>query len=227
MQKKNDSFYKKLKETNRLNVSTQFYRKDATKRLPIADGSVDLVVTSPPYVTSYEYADLHQLPLLWFGSDPKNFKHWNRLSSDFNVFKKDFVGTRLKQGESDDFHSEIATNIVCELRYTNRSLAVDVANYFADMYKAFREIHRILKKSRKACIIIGNTTLHSVEILNAEVAAEQMASIGFKKVQFIKRELPNKAITPWRDGVTGKFTSKDNKNKKMAYQYEYLVVMEK
>ena len=27
--------------------------------------SVDLIITSPPYVTSYEYADLHQLSSLW------------------------------------------------------------------------------------------------------------------------------------------------------------------
>ena len=28
---------------------------------------LDLLVTSPPYVTSYEYADLHQLSTLWLG----------------------------------------------------------------------------------------------------------------------------------------------------------------
>ena len=28
---------------------------------------IDLIVTSPPYVTSYDYADLHQLSLLWLG----------------------------------------------------------------------------------------------------------------------------------------------------------------
>ena len=29
--------------------------------------AVDMVITSPPYVTSYEYADLHQLSSLWLG----------------------------------------------------------------------------------------------------------------------------------------------------------------
>lgn len=29
--------------------------------------SVDLIISSPPYVTSYEYADLHQLSSLWLG----------------------------------------------------------------------------------------------------------------------------------------------------------------
>src|SRR5690606_19350249 len=31
------------------------------------ENKVDLVITSPPYVTSYEYADLHQLSTLWLG----------------------------------------------------------------------------------------------------------------------------------------------------------------
>ncbi len=35
------------------------------RNLPCGDGEA-LIVTSPPYVTSYEYADLHQLPSLWF-----------------------------------------------------------------------------------------------------------------------------------------------------------------
>lgn len=37
------------------------------RHLMLDDNSVSLVVTSPPYVTSYEYADLHQLHTIWFG----------------------------------------------------------------------------------------------------------------------------------------------------------------
>lgn len=41
---------------------------------------VDLLVTSPPYVTSYEYADLHQLSLIWlrFGDDYRSSERYNR-----------------------------------------------------------------------------------------------------------------------------------------------------
>ena len=34
-------------------------------------------------------------------------------------------------------------------------------------------------------------------------------------------------ITPWRDKKTGKFTSKSNPSKKRAYEYEYVIVMQK
>ena len=47
---------------------------------------------------------------------------------------------------------------------------------------ALKEMYRILKTGGKACTIIGNTSLRGVEILNAQVAAEQMQAAGFKKV---------------------------------------------
>ena len=203
------------------------YRRDSTKPLPLKNGSVDLIITSPPYVTSYEYADLHQLSLLWFGDDPSHFKKWHKFSHDFSDFRKKFIGTSYKSQKNDNFNSLIGQNIIADLVKSDKSLAIDVANYFSDMNKVFKEIHRILKKGGKVCLIIGNTNLKGVEILNAEVAAEQMIGLGFNKIDFIKREVLNKMITPWRDKETGKFTDLNNPAKKRVYQFEYVLVMEK
>ena len=227
MMKKNEKFYSTLTASGYISVSTKMYRRDSTKKLPIESGSIDLIITSPPYVTSYEYADLHQLTLLWFGDDPKHFKKWHRFSNEFIDFRRNFIGTSSKKEKSGDLDSTIGEKIITDLAKVERPLAVDVANYFLDMKKVFAEIYRILKKEGKACIIIGNTSLRGVEILNAQVAAEQMRTIGFKKVDFIKREISNKMITPWRDLASGKFTGKDNPSKTRAYEHEYVVVMEK
>jgi DNA modification methylase len=227
MIKKNEQFYSELVASGYENVSAKMYRRDSTKKLPLDSSSVDLIITSPPYVTSYEYADLHQLSLLWFGDDPKHFKKWNRFSDEFIDFRRNFIGTTSKKEKSGDFDSVIAEMIVDDLLQIERPLAIDVGNYFLDMKKVFSEMHRILKPGGKACIIIGNTNLRGVEISNAQVAAEQMQRAGFEKVEFIKREIPNKMITPWRDSETGKFTGKDNPSKTRAYEYEYVVVMEK
>jgi len=203
------------------------YRRDSTKKLPLNNSQVDLIITSPPYVTSYEYGDLHQLTLLWFGQDSTQFKQWGRFSKDYDSFRKSFIGTSLKQKKNGNFESQIAERIVKDLAPARRRMAVEVANYFADMNKSFREMYRILKPGGKACIIIGNTKLAGVDILNAEVAAEQMLSVGFQPVEFIKREVSNKNITPWRDINTGKFTGHSNESKTRAYEYEYIVVMQK
>src|SRR3546814_9151275 len=51
--------------------------------LPVARPrqSLDLIVTIPPYDTSYEYADLHQLSSLWLGYA----QHHRGLSSEENT----------------------------------------------------------------------------------------------------------------------------------------------
>lgn len=227
MIKKNEQFYSTLSKSGYEKVATRMYRRDSTKKLPLNSNSIDLIITSPPYVTSYEYADLHQLSLLWFGDDSKYFKRWNRFIDEFIDFRRTFIGTSTKKEKRGDFNSKIAEIIIAELSNIKRPHAIDVANYFLDMKKVFNETYRILKPGGKACIIIGNTSLNGVAISNAQVAAEQMLNTGFKKIDFIKREIPNKMITPWRDIETGKFTGKDNPSKIRAYEYEYVIVMEK
>ncbi|MBU4293884.1 MAG: site-specific DNA-methyltransferase, partial [Actinobacteria bacterium] len=56
----NARFYELSKEKNHIEVPSQVYCTDA-RTIPVKDNSVSLIITSPPYVTSYEYADLHQL----------------------------------------------------------------------------------------------------------------------------------------------------------------------
>ena len=86
---------------------------------------------------------------------------------------------------------------------------------------------RILKPGHKACIIIGDTSLQGCDITNSQVIAEQMQNIGFRPVNFIKRKVSNKLITPWRNAQNGRFTNTENPNKKRVYQYEYILIMEK
>jgi len=222
---KNTQFYDALLASNNLETSAKMYCRNSTKKLPIENNTVDLIVTSPPYVTSYEYADLHQLTLLWFAEDSHNFKSWKRLTTDFESFKGTFVGTLLRKKHKSNINSYKGRQIFESLLVKDKTSAVDVADYFIDMEKAFREMHRILKPDSNACIIVGNTKLHGVEILNAEVAVEQMTSVGFSKVDIIKREITNKMITPWRDSDSGKFTNMANENKTRVYESEYVIIM--
>ena len=190
MVKKNTQYFEDLQDKGYLDISTKMYRTDATKSLPVEDNSVNLIVTSPPYVTSYEYADLHQLSLLWFGDDP-DFKSWSKYLNEFSNFKKKFIGTKHKHKNSTEYNSPIANKIVNKLATKNRPLSVSVGNYFADMNLAFSEMYRVLKRGGHASIVIGNTRLKDVDILNAEAATEQMLRIGFRKVTLIKREAAN------------------------------------
>lgn len=228
MMKRNLEFYNLLKTNGFLNLDCKMKIANTAKKVPIKSESVDFIVTSPPYVTSYEYADLHQLSLLWFGSDEKYFKSWGKLVGDFNGFKKQFIGTSFsKEVDTKELNSATAKQIIKNLELKDRGEALNVAGYYLDIYKSFKEISRILKKNSKACVIVGNTSLKGVEILNAQVILEQLENLGFKKLEIIKREIGTKIITSWRDKQTGRFSSSESPNSKRVYQYEYLLIVQK
>ena len=64
------------------------------REINIDNNKVDLVVTSPPYVTSYEYADIHQLTIFWLN-----------YAKDLEEFRKKFIGT--------SYHAHKKINLNC------------------------------------------------------------------------------------------------------------------
>lgn len=183
---------------------------------PIASESIDLIVTSPPYVTSYEYADLHQLSALWF-----------TYTDSLNDFRKRFIGTSSYAKKDIKTFGAVAAGIVSQLTNKHLRTAEEVAMYFDDMYQVFHDARRILKKRGKICVVVGNTKIKNVDILNAEVFLEQCKSLDFKLINIIKREIPSKNLPSIRDAHTGQFTKITSANQVTAYPTEYILTFEK
>jgi DNA modification methylase len=215
MLKKHQEFMQILPESVKNNIAQfrQVTHNDA-RQLPCDDEKASLIVTSPPYVTSYEYADLHQLPCLWFG-------YLNELAD----FRPKFIGSTFRKREEIDLKSDLAQEIVYKLGTGKK--AEEVKHYFADMLECFIEMHRVLKSGGKTTIVIGNTKLKGVDILNAEVFKQQLEQIGFKTHDIIQREIPSKMLPSTRDPKNGRFTKANNAKKSLAYPTEYILIMEK
>ncbi len=215
MIKKNEKFWNYLHQDGIVETEVIAHIGDARK-IPVENNSVSLVVTSPPYVTSYEYADLHQLTALWFN-----------YTNDVTEFRKVFIGSAHNDAEKIIIDSEIGEKIIDDLKKQSTRKDKEVAIYFSEMRDSFVEMHRYLKKNGKACIVIGDTAFKKVPVLNAEVFVEQMINIGFNINKIIKRQIPSKILPQTRNPQTGRFTSSSDKNKVLAYPYEYIIIMEK
>jgi DNA modification methylase len=212
MARGNREFWSLLCERNAQGVPANPYCADA-RQLPVEDHAATLVVTSPPYVTSYEYADLHQLSVLWFG--------W---ASDLRAFRENFIGRSngacTPQGV---LHSSLAEQIVAQIDQTNSRKAREVALYFEEMFACFAEMRRVLRRGGRVCLVIGNTHLCGVEVKNAQVFAEQLSALGFVLERVILREIPSKILPRTRDKATGKF-AKTLEADYVAYPTEYIIV---
>ncbi len=213
MERGNNSFYKivPLKIKNNINKFLNIQIGDARIQ-PVSDGEVDLIVSSSPYVTSYEYADLHQLSTIWLD-----------LVEDLKEYKKQFIGTSFKKCNNRTLRSKIAMNIVNTMFKKDSKIAKEIETFFIDMEEVFDESFRILKHGGRCCYVIGNTKLKGVDILNAEVFAESLQYSGFKIDRIIKREIPSKILPQKRDEKTGRFANNKEANYE-AYPIEYIVI---
>ena len=213
MQRGNDSFYQTvpLKVKNNIKNYLNIKIQDA-KTQPTSSNEVDLIISSSPYVTSYEYADLHQLSTIWLD-----------FVDNLSEYRKEFIGSAHKYSNNKKLKSNIAQEIIIKMQEKNNKMADEIRTFFIDMQEVFDESYRILKNGGRCCYVIGDTCLKGVDILNAEVFAESLQYSGFIIDRIIKRKIPSKILPQKRDIKTGRFASNHHANSE-AYPIEYIVI---
>jgi hypothetical protein len=159
---------------------------------------VDLIVTSPPYATSYEYADLHQLSTLWLG-----------FADDHRALRHGVIGTSSRRADLTRALvglNAVGMQIVFSLFGSNRPAAEAVATYFLDMQSVACRCHDFLRPGGMAVFVIGNTEMSGVRIDNANHLVESLLDAGFIDLRVVKRHLANKPNTPYR-AANGRLSS--------------------
>lgn len=173
----------------------------------------DLIVTSPPYVTSYDYAEIHQLSALWLG-----------FVSDYRDLRKNMIGNKcgINPPHESDIEKLCGTGRTTydDLMKVDKHKAVSVARYFLDMEKTAIKCQNILNSQGMAVFIIGNTQYKGTKIDNAEYLAECMKRSGFQDIEVNQRKISSKTMTPYRDSI-GRFTKDPTKRK--VYSEEFVV----
>ena len=178
------------------------------------DCRADLIVTSPPYVISYDYASIHQLSTLWL-----------RYASDYRDLRRNMLGIQygveppeLAAIESLD---PTAGKTYRSLLREDRPKAHSVARYFLDIDEAVAKCGRMLNDGGMAVFVVGNTRYRSVKINNAKHLAACMDRAGFCDVEAIQRKVSWKIMTPYRD-ARGRFTQDSTQRK--VYGEEFVVI---
>jgi len=216
MKRGNCEFYKVVPEKTKANIENYLnISLGDARHQPVDDNSVDIIITSSPYVTSYEYADLHQLSTIWLN-----------LSNDLKKYRSNFIGTAYKNYNNSELKSKIAKEIVYQMTKKSKKVSKEIETFYYDMQQVFDESYRILKHDGRCCYVIGNTKLRRIDILNAEAFTESLQLSGFKIDKIIKREIPLKILPQKRDEITGRFASNKNSNSQ-AYPTEYIIIGKK
>ena len=165
------------------NVSA--YRGDARKLGRVRSGSVDCIVTSPPYLNAIDYMRGHRLSLIWFG----------------------YSITQLRKIRSRSMGAEISHSGrgIPELQTFFGRLDVEIGDrqrkilqrYYIDLCRVTREAYRVLRGARQATYVIGNSRIKGNEIRNCDLLVYAAERNGFNLASCRTRQIPeNKRYMP-------------------------------
>jgi SAM-dependent methyltransferase len=151
------------------------------RKLPLADDSVDIVVTSPPYLNAIDYLRGHKFSLVWM----------DHSISDVREIRSTNVGAEVAAtANDDDKPTETVMQDMCEGdELTGRNHGM-LRRYVRDLREVVRENFRVLRPGGKAIYVVGNCNLRDTFIKNSKCVTDLAVEVGFSVRSSRKRPLP-------------------------------------
>jgi hypothetical protein len=151
------------------------------RKLPLADGTIDLVLTSPPYLNAIDYMRCSKFSLIWMGY----------TVSELGGIRSESVGTECSDQAARE--NEDVKRIISELHLTPTLSArheAILAHYIDDMMQSVRECARVLASNGKAAYVVGENTIRGTFIPNAKIVAAVAERSGLRAERRRSRALP-------------------------------------
>ena len=158
-----------------------------SKRLPLGDETVDLIVTSPPYANAIDYVRAHKFSLVWLGYN----------IGDLARHRGRYIGAERRPDEDEELKSDTGTATFRKLRERDRARSAIVRRYFLEMTASLGEMHRVLRSGKTAIVVVGPSTIRGLAVDTALILAEIGEQIGFQLVGLKEREIDrNRRLMP-------------------------------
>lgn len=184
---------------NKIKANAEVFEADTRKlftedfpaegRDKLIEGSVDLIVTSPPYGDSHTtvaYGQFSRYSLIWLGYDREG-------TMDID---KNSLGGRVNDC---DLNSKILDRTLKAIQNKNRAL--EVKSFFVDLNECLEKLYHALSERGYACFVLGNRTVNGIKIPADEIIVELAKNIGLQHMITIHRRIPTKRI-PWKSSPT-------------------------
>ena len=170
------------------------------RSLPLPTGSVDAVLTSPPYPNRHDYSRVFHIGLLLLGEPESAIKDLRRRSLRSHVEAKGSEEwfSRLQDYQVPGFLSQIL-----EFLQINADSRIErmVRGYFEDMFLSLQEVSRVLRPDGRAALVVGNVRHGGKMVPVDEVLANLAPQVGLEfEVAWVIRLRGNSAQQMGRYG---------------------------
>ena len=159
---------------------TAIYEADA-RQLPIRSDTIDLVLTSPPYLNAIDYIRCSKFTLVWMGHSIQQLRELRAIS----------VGAEI--GADKNAHAEVKNilNRIDSKKKLDSRLRSILARYVLDMKIAMNETARVLAPNGRAIYVVGENTLRGTYIKTSEILSVLAEQIGLELIGMTSRNLPS------------------------------------
>lgn len=160
--------------------ATVVKRGDARK-LDIEDDSIDLVLTSPPYLNAIDYMRCSKFSLVWMGHNV----------SELRQIRGESVGAEAssEQALEASWVNSLIKQLGLKPALFNRDHAL-LARYVWDMGQALAEVSRVLRRGGRAVYVVGDSTSRGTFIPNSSIVTAVAQEHGLSLVSRQSRALP-------------------------------------
>ncbi|MEW6227358.1 MAG: DNA methyltransferase [Bacillota bacterium] len=147
--------------------------------LDIADNSVHLVITSPPYANAIDYMRAHKFSLVWMGRPP----------NDLSFLRGEYIGSEKAQTGVSEAMPEFVSEIVSRVEAKDARKAKVLTRYFSDMSRCISEMHRVLVPGRVVVLVVGSSMIRGINVETPRCLAKIAETIGLELIGIATRRL--------------------------------------
>lgn len=158
----------------------------------IKDNTVDLILTSPPYLNAIDYPRAHKFSEWWLFPENSICKSINYVGLRKNPHMNISNSTEkcLIRNGYDFIH----------VREKNKSMASQMARYINDISNLVKHCHRVLRPQSYAILVLADNTCDGKRVPIVNVVSDIMREVGFRTV-----DVGYRSIKPSRRRYPGAF----------------------
>jgi DNA modification methylase len=158
-----------LLDSEMLPKSGTIRRGDCRDLSAVKRGSIDAIVTSPPYLNAIDYLRGHKLSLVWLG----------HTTAELRDIRAGAVGTERAGSQSNSDENAELENAVRSIRKLPKRQRAIVRKYAQDAALLVAEMKRVLAPDGLMVLVLGDSNLRGVPVYNSRIFNYIAAKQGF------------------------------------------------
>jgi hypothetical protein len=207
----------KVKNIGYPKAQTELILGDSRNLKNVKPNSIDLLITSPPYLNNFDYADRTRLEMYFFG-------HANTWGEITRKVRDNLIIAATTQVSKEKFEREFLNKDIQLAVPSLYEILVDkihklskiklekggkknydymVAGYFNDIFATLQQLAGVMKKGSASIWVLGDSAPYGIHIPTEEYIGEMALGLGFKnyETEIIRKRGDKWANNPQRHSV--------------------------